>query len=87
MALFHDVNIYWGSEIVTSSTRLEVAAMSPILHHSMASHKLCEGCREPTTFIFPREDESKNTLEEVFKSASYKTGQIRYSIVSSNICV
>ena len=87
MALFHNVNIYWGSEFVTSSTRLEVAAMSPILNHIMASFKLCEGCREPTTFIFPSQDESKNTLEEVFKSASYKIGQIRYSVVASNVCV
>ena len=83
MARFHDVNIYWGSLLVTSSTRLEVAARSPYLHQLMTSITVCDGCKEPTTLIFPAEDETQNTLQEMFKSLSVRTGQSRYSIVES----
>ena len=83
MARFHDVNIYWGSVLVTSSTRLEVAARSPYLHQLMTSITTCDGCKEPTSLIFPPEDESENTLKEVFKSLSVRTGKARYSIVES----
>ena len=68
---------------MTSSTRLEVAARSPYLHQLMTSITVCDGCKEPTSLIFPPEDESENTLKEVFKSLSVRTGQARYSIVES----
>ena len=80
---FHDVNIYWGTRLLTTSTRLEVAARSPFLQQVLTSIRLCDGCKEPTTLIFPAEDETQNTLQEVFKSLSSKTGQSRYSIVES----
>ena len=83
MAKFHDVSIYWGTRLVTTSTRLEVTARSPYLHQLLTSITVCDGCKEPTTLIFPPEDESENTLKEVFKSLSVRTGQARYSIVES----
>ena len=83
MARFHDVNIYWGPLLVTTSTRLEVAARSPYLHQLLTSISRCDGCREPVTLIFPPKDETRNTLREVFKSVSIKTGQSPYSIVQS----
>ena len=83
MARFHDVSIYWGTRLVTTSSRLEVAARSPYLQQLLTSIKMCDGCKEPTTLIFPAEDETKNTLREVFKSVSVKAGHSRYSIVES----
>ena len=83
MDRFHDVSIYWGTRLLTTSTRLEVAARSPYLHQLLTSITVCDGCKEPTTLIFPAEDETQNTLEEVFKSMSVRTGQSRYSIVES----
>ena len=83
MAKFHDMCIYRGTSLVTTSTRLEVAAKSPYLLQLLTSIKMCDGCKEPTTLIFPPEDESENTLKEVFKSLSVRTGQSRYSIVES----
>ena len=55
---------------MTTSTRLEVAAKSPYLHQLLTSIKMCDGCKEPTTLIFPAEDETQNTLQEMFKSLS-----------------
>ena len=83
MARFHDVSIYSGTSLVTTSTKLEVAARSPFLHELLTSIRMCDGCKEPTTLIFPAEDETQNTLQEMFKSLSVRTGQSRYSIVES----
>ena len=83
MARFHDVSIYRGTRLATTSTRLEVAARSPFLQQVLTSIRMCDGCKEPTTIIFPAEDESQNTLQEMFKSLSFRTGQSRYSIVES----
>ena len=83
MARFHDVSIYWGSSLVTTSTRLEVAARSPYLQQLLTSIRMCDGCKEPTTLIFPAEDETENTLQEMFKSLSVRAGKSRYSIVES----
>ena len=68
---FHDVNIYWGTRLLTTSTRLEVAARSPFLQQVLTSIRMCDGCKEPTTLIFPAEDETQNTLQEMFKSQSF----------------
>ena len=83
MAKFNDVSIYRGTRLVTTSTRLEVTVKSPYLHQLLTSITVCDGCKEPTALIFPAEDESENTLKEVFKSLSVRTGQSRYSIVES----
>ena len=83
MTSFQDVSIYWGTRLVTISTRLEVAARSPYLLQLLTSIRMCDGCKEPTTLIFPAEDETQNTLQEVFKSLSARAGQSRYSIVES----
>ena len=85
MGRFHDVSIYWGTRLLTTSTRLEVAARSPYLLQLLTSITVCDGCKEPTALIFPEEDETQNTLKEVFKSLSVRTGQSRYSIVESKI--
>ena len=85
MAGFQDVSIYWGTSLVTTSTRLEVAARSPYLQQLLTSIRMCDGCKEPTTLIFPAEDESQNTLQEMFKSLSSRAGKSRYSIVESKI--
>ena len=53
------VDIYRGTRLGTTSTRLEVAAKSPYLHQLLTSIKMCDGCKEPTTLIFPAEDETK----------------------------
>ena len=83
MAKFHDVDIYRGTRLVTTSTRLEVAAKCPYLHQLLTSIKMCDGCKEPTTIIFPPEDEREKTLKEVFKPLSVRTGQL--DIVQSKI--
>lgn len=83
MARFHNVSIYRGTRMVTTSTRLEVAARSPFLQQLMTSIRMCDGCKEPTTLIFPAEDETQNTLQEMFKTLNVMTGQSRYSIVES----
>ena len=85
MARFHDVNIYLGTRLVTSSSRLEVSVGSSFLQEVLTSIRMCDGCKEPTTLIFPAEDETQNTLQEMFKSLSVRTGQSRYSIVESKI--
>ena len=69
---FHDVNIYWGTRLLTTSSRLEVAARSPFLQEVLTSIRMCDGCKEPTTLIFPAEDETQNTLQEMFKSLSVR---------------
>ena len=83
MARFQDVSVYWGTRLLTTSTRLEVAVKSPYLQQLLTSIRMCDGCKEPTTLIFPAEDETQNTLQEMFKSLSVRTGQSRYSIVES----
>ena len=69
MARFHDVSIYRGSRLVTTTTRLEVAARSPYLQQLLTSIRMCDGCKEPTALIFPDEDETQSTLQEMFKSS------------------
>ena len=71
MARFHDVNIYLGTRLVTSSSRLEVSVGSSFLQEVLTSIRLCDGCKEPTTLIFPAEDETQNTLQEMFKSLNF----------------
>ena len=85
MNTYHDVNIYLGTELATSSTRLEVASSSSVLHHLIASMNICDGCREPTSIIFPSEDETMNSLQDVFKSMIFNPGERRYSIVESKL--
>ena len=79
MARFQDVSVYWGTRLLTTSTRLEVAVKSPYLQQLLTSIRMCDGCKEPTTLIFPAEDESQNTLQEMFKSSfPVIYGEFRY---------
>ena len=86
MTMFHNVNIYRGSTLTMTSTRLEMAAMSPVLRRLMASMNICDGCNEATTIIFPAEDETENTLQEVFKPLVYSPGSSQYSIIECKFC-
>ena len=83
MGRFHDVSIYWGTRLITTSTRLEVAAKSPYLHQLLTSITVCDGCKDPISLIFPAGDETPNTLQVVFKSQIASAGQSRYSIAES----
>ena len=83
MGRFHDVSIYWGTTLLTTSTRLEVAVRSPYLHQLLTSITVCDGCKDPISLIFPAGDETPNTLQVVFKSLIASAGQSRYSIVES----
>ena len=83
MVLFHDVNIYLGSKLLTSSTRLEIAGKSQYLCELLKSITVCQGCREPISIIFPPDDESENSILAVFKPVGSVSGQSCYSIVES----
>ena len=68
---FQDVSIYLGSKEVLTSTRLEVAVKSPLLHSLLSSLKVCDGCREPVVLIFPAEDQDFNSLKKLFKGKGW----------------
>ena len=73
MKKFHDVKIYAGTEVATTSSRLELGAKIPFLRKIFSEMKFCEGCREPVVIIFP--DEDKTTLREAFDQlAHFKSG-------------
>ena len=79
MKKFHDVKIYAGTEVATTSSRLELGAKIPFLRKIFSEMKFCEGCREPVVIIFP--DEDKTTLREAFDQlAHFKSG---FSIIQS----
>ena len=73
MKKFHDVKIYAGPEVATTTSRLELAANNLFLRKIFTEMNLCEGCREPLVIIFP--DEDKSTLREAFdKLSHFKSG-------------
>ena len=75
MKKFHDVQIYAGTEVATTGSRLELAAKNPFLWEILSEMNYCEGCREPLVIIFPGPDEDKNTLREAFHELShFKSG-------------
>ena len=75
MKKFHDVQIYAGTEVATTGSRLELAAKNPFLREIFSEMNYCEGCREPLVIIFPGPDEDKNTLREAFHELShFKSG-------------
>ena len=71
MKTFHDVQIYAGTEVVTTGSRLELAAKNQFLRQIFSERNYCEGCREPVVIIFPDADEDKNTLREAFNKLSH----------------
>lgn len=73
MKRFHDVEIYAGTEVATSGSRLELGAKNLFLRKIFSEMNCCDGCQEPVVIIFP--DEDKNTLREAFDQlAHFKTG-------------
>ena len=88
MKKFHDVQIYAGTEVATTGSRLELAAKNPFLREIFSEMNYCEGCREPVVIIFPDEDE--NTLREAFDTqAHFKSGlsiiQSKYEVFNPKV--
>ena len=82
MKEFQDVQIYAGTEVATTGSRLELAAKNPFLRQIFSERNYCDGCREPVVIIFP--DEDVNTLREAFDTFShFKSG---LSIIQSKYC-
>ena len=82
MKEFHDLQIYAGTEVATTGSRLELAAKNTFLREIFSELNYCEGCREPVVVIFP--DEDVNTLREAFDTLShFKSG---LSIIQSKYC-
>ena len=87
MRKFDDVEVYAGSKLVTTASRLETlgllmesGATNPFLKELFADQGDCRRCREPTVLIF--DDEEEETLTEAFRSLSFKTGS-SLSIIQS----
>ena len=79
MNTFHDVEIYSGTVLATTGSRLEIGANNKFLLEIFSGLINCARCKEPLALIFPEEEES--TLREVFKRLShFKSG---FSIIES----
>ena len=77
---FHDVEIYSGSVLATTGSRLEIGARNKFLLDIFTGLADCARCREPLAIIFAEEEE--NTLREVFNKLShFKTSA--FSLVES----
>ena len=73
MNTFHDVEIYLGTVLATTGSRLEIGANNKFLLEIFSGLINCARCKEPLALIFPEEEES--TLREVFKRLShFKSG-------------
>ena len=68
MRKFHDVEIYSGTKLATTGSRLEIGAKNKFLLDIFSGLTDCATCREPLVLIFPEEEE--NTLREVFNRLS-----------------
>ena len=68
MKKFHDVEIYSGSVLATTGSRLEIGARVKFLMEIFSDLADCSRCREPLAIIFAEEEE--NTLREVFNRLS-----------------
>ena len=66
MKKFHDVEIYAGTKLATTGSRLELAANIPWLRQIFSEMNFCDGCRDPLGIIFADEDET--TVRDAFKS-------------------
>ena len=71
---FHDVEIYSGTVLTTTGSRLEIGANNNFLLEIFSGLADCTTCREPIVLIFPEEEES--TLREVFNNrlSHFKSG-------------
>ena len=79
MKKFHDVEIYSGTRLATTASRLEIGVKSKFLLEIFSGLADCDRCKEPLVLIFPEEEES--TLREVFNRLShFKSG---FSIIES----
>ena len=80
MKVFHDVEIYAGSRLATTGSRLEIvgllleegAAGPLLLKEIFSGQDDCTRCKEPTVLIFPEED--MMTLKEAFRRLSFHSG-------------
>ena len=80
MKKFHDVEIYSGSVLAATGSRLEIGARNMFLLEIISGLADCATCREPLAIIFAEEEE--NTLREVFnKFSHFKTSA--FSIIES----
>ena len=69
MKKFHDVEIYSGTRLATTGSRLEIGASNKFLREIFSGLADCASCREPLVLIFPDEEES--TLREAFNRLSH----------------
>ena len=69
MKKFHDVEIYSGTRLATTGSRLEIGASNKFLREIFSGLADCASCREPVVLIFPDEEES--TLREAFNRLSH----------------
>ena len=69
MKKFHDVEIYSGTRLATTGSRLEIGASNKFLREIFSGLADCARCREPVVLIFPDEEES--TLREAFNRLSH----------------
>ena len=47
MKQFHDVEVYAGTVLAATASRLELGANNEVLRGIMSQVTLCDGCREP----------------------------------------
>ena len=79
MKKFHDVEVYAGTQLATTGTRLELVARIPWLRQIFSELKFCDGCKDPVRIIIADEDEA--TVRDAFDKLSlFKSG---HSIIQS----
>ena len=69
MKQFHDVEIYAGTVLAATASRLELGANNEVLRGIMSQVTLCDGCREPLVIILAEEDQT--TVRETVDRLSY----------------
>ena len=81
MSKFHDVEIYAGTEVAITASRLELGAQNLFLRQLFSEMNICYGCQEPLVIIFP--DEDKNTVRDAFDQMSHFRSKSGHSIIQS----
>ena len=79
MKKFHDVEIYAGTKLATTGSRLELVANNPFLRQIFSAMRFCDGCRDPLGIIFA--DEEENTVRDAIDILSHFKS--RHSITQS----
>ena len=69
MKQFHDVEIYAGTVLAATASRLELGANNEVLRDVMSQVTLCDGCRQPLVIILAEEDET--TVRETVDRLSH----------------